>query len=105
MAFLVVLIVFFVYDLFVQRRNEKIIVSAAKSNKVITSLFPGSFRDKVIESRDSLMKRKRYEMVDEKPEKEYLADLYFNTTLLFADIVGFTVSFAKPRPLVWLTFE
>ena len=47
-TFVLVAIVFFVYDMFVQRRNTKLVEKAAQSNAVISSMFPGAIRDRLI---------------------------------------------------------
>ena len=47
-AFAGIIIVFFVYDLLVERRNNNLIVKAAHTNRIVSSLFPGRFRDQII---------------------------------------------------------
>lgn len=106
-TFVMVAVVFFVYDIFVQRRNNKLIVNAARSNAVVTALFPGSLRDRVLEQNaiggrgaKSKMKTLLAEGTASgghagSPDSEILksqplADLFLETTVLFADIVGFT---------------
>ena len=39
-TFVPVTIVFFIYDIMVQRRNETIVVTAARSNAIVSSTFP-----------------------------------------------------------------
>ena len=38
---------FFLYDKFVQRRNDKVVGAAARSNKIVSSLFPAAVRDQL----------------------------------------------------------
>ena len=47
-AFAGIIIVFFVYDLLVERRNNNLIVKAAHTNRIVSSLFPGRFRDQIM---------------------------------------------------------
>ena len=47
-AFCVIYIIFFFFDRMVKRRNQKLLDNAARSNAVVTSLFPGAMRDKVM---------------------------------------------------------
>jgi hypothetical protein len=47
-SFLLVIVVCCVYDMFVQRRNEKLIGSAARTNAIVTSLFHSNIRDKLV---------------------------------------------------------
>ena len=51
-AFLVVGSIFVLYDVFVQRRNRKVIANAARSNAIVTQLFPGKIRDQVLADQD-----------------------------------------------------
>lgn len=44
-TFVVVAIVFVIYDILVQKRNEKIVVTAARSNAIVSSMFPDAIRD------------------------------------------------------------
>jgi hypothetical protein len=47
-TFALMIIVFFVYDGVVERRNRKIVQDAARSNEIVTSMFPGALRDKIM---------------------------------------------------------
>ena len=47
-VFFVISVAFFVYDLFVHKRNTKIIDAAARSNAIILSLFPAKVRDQLL---------------------------------------------------------
>ena len=47
-AFGGIILVFFVYDLLVERRNNNLVAKAARSNRIVSSLFPGRFRDQIM---------------------------------------------------------
>ena len=47
MAFFLMAFFFFGYDSFVQRRNEKVMRQAAKTNAIVSSLFPTNVRDRL----------------------------------------------------------
>ena len=49
-TFAFVVVVFFVYDLMVQQRNNKLIDSNAISNEIVSSLFPGQIRNQLLKS-------------------------------------------------------
>jgi hypothetical protein len=100
-TFALVAIVFFVYDMFVQRRNQQLIERAAHSNAIVSSMFPGNIRDQLIgpHAPTSSDKKKGHSLKTfmasshdgtngggsvDKP----LADLFLETTILFADISG-----------------
>ena len=98
-SFAFMIVVFVVFNSFVHKRNEKLVANAARSNAVITSLFPDTIRNKIIgeESYDSKKNpRNFHELLD--PTRDPLTDLsrppladYFaTTTVMFADICGFT---------------
>lgn len=48
-TFAAVIIIFFVYHVSVEQRNEKLIFSVAKSNAIVSSFFPGKMRDRIID--------------------------------------------------------
>lgn len=97
-TFFVVVVTFFVYDIMVQRRNMKLVQNAAKSNAVVTSLFPGAMRDRVLEQGaltnpfgQTKSKMKNFltgagdgTAFDSKP----LAELFLETTVMFAEYVS-----------------
>lgn len=90
--FIVVFIAFHTYDLLVTRRNNKVVENAAKSNAVVSSMFPDIFRDKVIEKANAPRKKTHGEKSlanSEEKENDIMADLFLETTVLRADITGF----------------
>lgn len=46
--------VFFIYDIVVQRRNDRLVKKAAQSGAIVTSLFPGALREKVFQENNPL---------------------------------------------------
>ncbi|CAB9515790.1 Receptor-type guanylate cyclase gcy [Seminavis robusta] len=104
-TFVIVAIVFFVYDLVVFKRNENLVAKAAQSNAIVTSLFPEHMRERLMHEKeeDQLTKDKSgrrntlskslsdgtFAEESSRVQKP-LADLYLETTVLFADITGFT---------------
>jgi len=43
-----VAVVFYLYDLFVQRRNENLTIKAAQTNAIVANLFPDTIRDRYV---------------------------------------------------------
>ena len=97
-TFILVAAVFYIYDLLVQRRNEKIVVTAARSNAIVSSMFPDAIRDRLlhqntVKSKQGHLKSFLMNGTDEESgnmSSKPLADLFLETTVLFADICGFT---------------
>jgi class 3 adenylate cyclase len=113
-AFAILAITFILYDRFVNRRNEKIVHAAARSNAIISSLFPTQVRDRLFAAKDDKYGSQEYATTKAKLKNmlttgdlqsganvddddcDYMyktkpiADLFPETTILFADIVGFT---------------
>jgi class 3 adenylate cyclase len=107
-AFLVMIMTFLMYDRFVRNRNAKMVYAAARSNAIISSMFPTQVRDRLFAEKDEKKKGKEYiaqktqlksmmnskERENEDNEQMYkdkpIADLFLETSILFADIVGFT---------------
>eukprot|EP00977_Amphora_coffeiformis_P009861 scaffold2267_cov162-Amphora_coffeaeformis.AAC.5 len=118
-AFAFLMAAFFVYDIFVQKRNSKVVAVAAKTNEIVASLFPEAVRGRLFEDSnkknsskknktalgakdndDTMIKKfltgdgELDDEVDEAEDFMYksrpIADLYPETTIMFADIAGFT---------------
>lgn len=106
---MVVILIFVVYDISVQRRNQMIVSNAARSNAIVSSLFPAHIRDRLLERQENnngpadttaskmrsfLKTNETHEVAKSKP----LAELFLETTLLFADIAGFTAWSSTREP-------
>jgi class 3 adenylate cyclase len=126
LIFLVAACLFLTYDYLVQKRQRKVMDSAARSNAIVSSLFPAEIRDRLFKGDeeggnkpgdhkkvgdthavkalpgDSPQKYrlKNYLNEEDTPKEAYsdgdileskpIADLFPNTTVMFADISGFT---------------
>jgi hypothetical protein len=135
MLFVFAAVFFVVYDYFVQRQQREAMAEAARSNAIVSSLFPAEIRDRLfnadnnddvgtikgestssskdLEKGDSVTKNSNkggtaqkfrlQNFLDEEGEKDAkmrnqpaileskpIADLFPNTSVLFADISGFT---------------
>ena len=112
LMFVFIALVFLGFDFMVRRRNDKLVNNAAQSNALVGSLFPGMFRDRVLDERaeksksnvptqgnnlrtflntgDMAQKQKEYDMEKVDKSKPPLADLFQETTVMFGDLVGFT---------------
>ena len=108
--------VFLVYDCFVRRRQRRIVSTATRSNAIVNSLFPANIRDRLLDKEspnqdiakirkpfvskifNSLVSQNKSSEQNEKQKTQKsltrltkpIADLFPATTVMFADIVGFT---------------
>lgn len=96
-TFVLIVATFFIYDMFVQQRNDKLVERAAKTSAIVSSLFPAAFRDKLMDKNEQAKNvSKNLQSFQSSAEEngslttKPLADLFLETTILFADIVGFT---------------
>lgn len=105
-GFGLVAVIFFVYDAFVRRRNKNIILSAARTSALVTSLFPRHIRDQLIAQRKKNQEGRSAGTTKSSQMSNFplgrdkvggmnepdncLAELFLETTVLFADISGFT---------------
>lgn len=144
-VFLATGIVFFVFAMYVQRRQQEVMTTALKTNKIVASLFPANVRDRILKDAEEQIEHqnqklsnanglsgtsshgqtdphtqnlKKY-LKDEKEEADRrslvgsveseevntnifgsapIADLFPETTLMFADLVGFTAWSSMREP-------
>ena len=110
--------IFIVYDWYVERRQAVVMETAVRSDAIVTSLFPQTVKDRLYmntaaeqkrsadafkanfstvatQSGDLTGKSKQDENI---PEDLPIADLFQDTTVLFADLVGFTAWSSTREP-------
>ena len=109
-TFGLVALVFFVYDVMVHQRNENLVINAAQSNAILSGLFPGQLRDRLLNENKEAKQNagnkaatlKSFLHSDHKDANgasgpqdasgtqlsKPLADLFLETTVSFTDIVG-----------------
>jgi class 3 adenylate cyclase len=101
MVFLLSLLLFYVYNVLVERRQRIVLNKAAHSTAIVSSLFPKQVRDRLLQEDDgpkatqkSRMKsfltgNQDHDSTHNNCESQ-IADLFPHCTVLFADIAGFT---------------
>jgi hypothetical protein len=115
LAFLGTAILLVIYDLMVNRRQNKVMKAATRTQAIVTSLFPKEIGRKLVEEayndtsspKDDAWKQSAIQKalgpggeLNSKPSatKAPLADLFPEATVLFADLVGFTAWSSKREP-------
>ncbi|CAB9514142.1 Receptor-type guanylate cyclase gcy [Seminavis robusta] len=121
LTFVLIAVVFVCYDVFVQRRNTNMIYNAAKTSALVTSMFPRHIRDQLMQQNESRKNKKRSKggepMTKSSKMRSFLtdgdsdddkgrgnqgnnslADLYLETSVMFADIQGFTAWSSTREP-------
>lgn len=107
-TFAVIVLTFYIYDALVQRRNTKLVINAARSNAIVSSMFPGTIRDRIIgserdgsggELRQSTTLKQYMQSDGDILSSKPLADLFTDVTVVFADIVGFTAWSSVREPI------
>lgn len=101
--FMAMATIFAFYDKSVQHRNQKVVSAAARSSAIVTSLFPTTVRDRLLQEENGMKQnRPKHEMfsrrndndgtksLNEVDNSKPIADLFLDCTVFFADIVGFT---------------
>jgi Adenylate and Guanylate cyclase catalytic domain len=106
-SFALLAIIFVTYDFKVERRQKKVLSSAVRSSEIVSSLFPTSVQDQLYPTVAENDKRSvpfwsSNEKHPEPTAKEIvegpIAKLYPDTTVMFADIKGFTQWSASREP-------
>jgi hypothetical protein len=98
-------LVFYLYDWKVERRQNRVVVTARRSSALLSSLFPATVRDQLYQTQsdDNKVKENTWslpvpfkgsDITNEKDKGKNdpspIAQLYTDTTVIFMDIVGFT---------------
>lgn len=107
-TFVITAMTFGLYDRFTRQRNKKVVNAAAKTDRIVQSLFPSNIRDRLLAEEEDFEKRqgekgartrlKDFLANDGPVEKEMestddfmyktkpIADLFPETTIMFADV-------------------
>lgn len=96
--------IFVAYDCLVERRQRTVLRSAAQSSAIVSSLFPSTVQDRLMARSVSIATMREDEST---PASNYqgegdsdpIADLFPDTTVMFADIVGFTFWSSSRSPV------
>jgi class 3 adenylate cyclase len=104
MIFVFTALVFYLYDVTVEIRQNRVMQTAVHSSAIVSSLFPSSVRDQLypvsqgaMPSEDEIRNRTPLDAEDATNlSGSPIAEAYPETTVLFADIAGFT-AWSSPR--------
>ncbi|KAL3937632.1 MAG: hypothetical protein SGBAC_007306, partial [Bacillariaceae sp.] len=99
-------IVFLVYDFFVKQRQRVVMDRIMRQDAIVSDVFPSAIRDRLYNKR--ILDTSYESQHDLSPSMDFrtssiigsapLADLFPNTTVVFADIVGFTAWSSAREP-------
>lgn len=119
-VFLFTAMVFFFYDVMVQRRQDKVMNAAQKTTAIVSSLFPKNVRNRILASAledDDIKNRSRMFGSGKDKLKNFfnggedgdpgfdkpIADFFPETSIMFADIVGMLCLFILVMPKILQT--
>ena len=109
-------IIFFVYDRYIQSKQRKVISKAERAEAIVTSVFPKEVGLRLIQQAEEeedafrntnssknvlngfLNKGEGFEDRAAQERSKPIADLFPNTTVMFADITGFTAWSSMREP-------
>ena len=107
-VFISIILAFLAYDSFQRKRNTKVVANAAKSNALVSSLFPSNIRDRLLDpakaSKPTSNTKKLQTFLERGGEHiaighdQPIADLFLETTVMFADITDFTAWSSMREP-------
>jgi len=109
LAFVLTSLLFIIYDVLVSRRQQKTLTSAIRTNQIVSSLFPAGVRERILEEqqKDEKGTDKKHWLAEDglgvdNMEGVYatrpIADFFPDTTVMFADISGFTAWSSTREP-------
>eukprot|EP00980_Cylindrotheca_fusiformis_P003247 scaffold735_cov116-Cylindrotheca_fusiformis.AAC.17 len=96
-------LVFVLYDYFVGRRQRKFLARIIRQDQIVSNVFPAAIRDRLYEGEQKGSKKDN--LLDPLggriagAEGAPLADLFLETTIVFADIAGFTAWSSAREPV------
>jgi hypothetical protein len=111
--FIFTCVIFLVYDWAVGQRQRKVMARVITQDKIVSNLFPAAIRDRLYGIGDRMnggssvgtssmgAPQKNLDSMMDCPEfygSKPLAELYLHTTVLFADISGFTAWASQREP-------
>jgi len=107
---------FLIYDYFVKKRQRKVMDRIKQQDRIVADVFPSAIRDRLYGNPDDDKRASRAsegfdllgygEHTAEAEPDAPLADLFPNTTVVFADIAGFTAwSSAREPHQVFILLE
>jgi len=98
-------IVFLLYDFFVGRRQRKFLDRIMRQDKIVTDVFPTAIRDRLYGNNGEAEKAQDdlFDPLDNEGQSNFvretpIADLFPSTTVVFADIAGFTAWSSTREP-------
>jgi class 3 adenylate cyclase len=123
-AFCFMILTFLAYDWFVQRRNQMVVGAAARANAILSTLFPKNIRDRLFAEKEKeedkmasdelhgnkarlsnfITEARDFNTEEDADDDDFMyktkpiAELFPETTILFADISGFTAWSSTREP-------
>lgn len=103
-AFGVTILLFVLYDFFVTRRQNKTVLTALKTQKIVTSLFPKEIGRRIISQAQEASSPKTVGKTLSKDADlgtnggDRIAQFYPDATVIFADLAGFTAWSSMREP-------
>ncbi|CAB9498466.1 Receptor-type guanylate cyclase gcy [Seminavis robusta] len=113
-VFLFAIFMFWVYNLMVEHRQNKILKKATQTTALVSTLFPKNVRDRLLEQEESHSHTNKYGFGTKSRLKGFvagetdsdsdvmssspIADLFPNCTVFFGDIAGFTAWSSTREP-------
>eukprot|EP00980_Cylindrotheca_fusiformis_P020474 scaffold7523_cov118-Cylindrotheca_fusiformis.AAC.2 len=100
-------LVFLLYDYFVGRRQRKFMARIMRQDRIVSDVFPAAIRDRLYESEQKGSKEDNLlDPLGGGGGGAPLADLFLETTVVYADIAGFTAwSSAREPAQVFILLE
>ena len=97
-VFCFAILMFFIYDRLVERRQNIVLDTAKKTTAIVSQLFPAQIKERLMEQAQGGDGAKKLSSGMDDIGGKPLADLFLETTVVFADIAGFTAWSSTREP-------
>eukprot|EP00977_Amphora_coffeiformis_P007626 scaffold1684_cov214-Amphora_coffeaeformis.AAC.10 len=98
LALVIILALLFCYDFVASRRQHKLEDAAARTHAIVSGIFPKNVQERMLSAEENGKNITGVSSINHDSSEVPIADLFPETTIMFADIAGFTAWSSTREP-------